>query len=969
MRAAGSNEGAHGVAHARRTRPDPIDAGWAARVLADAHDAIIVTDETAVIRWANASSARMFGLPLAEIIGAPLARLVPPRFAGQHDRWIRTFAESDDAARPMGSRPPIVGRRADGTEFTATASILRTATRHGVVLTAILSDLSASMRADALAQALGDSAITVYLTDHVGRIRQTSCRPPYSIDGEVVDTLVGRWLPDLVPDAQALLEGIGQELHEHLRWSGRVETRDELGRPRVHEIWVARQADDHRTGAGFVVTVMDVTARAEAERALRRSEDLLSRTQSATHIGIWEWNAATGRLTWTDEVFRILGLDPASAEVTVDRFLALVPADDRVRVWDAALRSAATGSSFDLEHRITRPDGEVRYLRERGEAIEQPDGSRVLLGTVHDVTAERLHVLAVEASERRVRSVLNAMSDRTVVLGPDGRIVMVNDAWKASGGQVVSASCREVGDDYLSAVEAGAGAGAPGLAIIAVQLRDLLAGRIDRFVAEYPCEQPDGTTCWISLTAEAIAPATAGAVLMHRDITQHKHAEAELRRLALHDLLTGLPNRQLVIDRIEQALRQRSGHVGVMLIDLDRFKLVNDSLGHSVGDAVLVQVAERLRDAVRAGDTVGRLGGDEFVVVCDQVAGAAEMAAVATQVLDAFQPPLHVLGRELYVRASLGIASSGDLAGHAGADPTATDPMALIRDADTAMYAAKAAGGQRWRAFDQALRRRSVERLDLEHDLHRALEQRGLHLVYQPKRDLATGRLVGWEALARWQHPERGSIPPVEFITVAEESDLIVDLGRWAIDEACRQLARWDRVPALRGASMAVNISARHLSSDRLLPTVTEALDQHLIRPDRLELEVTETAMIHHIDLIDANARQLAALGVRMSLDDFGTGSATLTHVGRLPLHALKIDRSFVSQLSVEDAPRGATAIVRSIVAIAHAFGLDVVGEGIETAAQLTALRHLGCRVGQGFLLGEPMHPDDVGPRVATAPR
>jgi diguanylate cyclase (GGDEF)-like protein/PAS domain S-box-containing protein len=828
------------------------------------------------------------------------------------------------------------------------------------VVTAILSDLSDSLRADALAQALGDSAITVYLTDRWGRIRQTSRRPPYEVDGRVVESLVGRWLPELVPDARPLLEGIGQGLVEHLRWSGRLEQCDDLGRVSAHEIWVARHEGRDRRDAGLVVTVMDVTARAEAERALRRSEELLSRSQAITHIGSWEWDRARRRLTWTDEVFRIVGVDPASFDVSIDSFLALVPSEDRSRIWEAAERSARDGVGFDLEHRIVRPDGEVRYVRERGDPVDEPDGTRVVIGTVHDITEERVHLLAVESSEGRVRAVLNAMSDLTVVLDATGAITMVNDAWRSAAATMGDGAADVgLGADYLAVADAGTRASAPGARIVAVQLRELLAGRLDRFVAEYPCERPDGSVQWFSLTAEAIAPPTAGAVLMHRDITQHKRAEVELRRLALHDLLTGLPNRQLVIDRIEQALHRGRGPVGVMLLDLDRFKLVNDSLGHAVGDMVLMRVAERLRAAVRHGDTVGRLGGDEFVVVCEDLESCGEATRIAEHVLAAFQPPLHVHGRELYVRASLGIETSID---------HDADAVTLIRNADTAMYAAKAAGGQRWRVFDQVLRHQAVERLDLEHDLHRALEQRQLHLVYQPKRDLASGRLVGWEALARWDHPERGPVPPVEFITVAEESDLVVDLGRWAVDEACRQLAAWDRMEGLRGASMAVNISARHLSSDTLLDTVVDALDEHLIRPDRLELEVTETAMIHHIELIDANTRRLAALGVRLSLDDFGTGSATLTHVGRLPLHALKIDRSFVSGLALDGGPRGATAIVTSVVAIAHAFGLDVVAEGIETNEQLDALQRLGCRVGQGYLLGVPMHPAKVGPEIAAAP-
>lgn len=603
-------------------------------------------------------------------------------------------------------------------------------------------------------------------------------------------------------------------------------------------------------------------------------------------------------------------------------------------------------------------DGADRHLDVWAARLDDgPDGPG-LVASFHDVTERCLALHAAGASDRRSRAVLNAMAALSAVVDGDGIVVATNDAWRAFARDHGAPADIGLGVDYLAVADAGALAGAPGAAQAAAGLRAVLAGHLQRTSVDYCCDvvagdgQPERR--WYMMTIEAIdahagddarsGDGRGGAVICHRDISRRKLAEEALRHQALHDALTSLPNRPAILDRIRRAIERTQGSddvVAVLLLDLDRFKIVNDSLGHGVGDAVLVEAAARITRAVRPGDAVGRLGGDEFLVVCEHLTGPDAGATIARRILDALEAPLTLDGRELHVRGSIGIAIT-DRASLATADD-------LVRHADTAMYLAKERGGHRVAFFDDELGRRAHQRLRLELDLRAAIEQRDLHLVYQPQFDLRTGGVVGFEGLARWYHPELGDVSPADFVSIAEESELIVRLGCWALDEACARLASWPRAET----RMAVNVSARQLTSYHLVHDVAAALDRHGLCPERLELEITETAFVGPLEEYAEALHRLADLGVRIALDDFGTGYASLRHISQLPIHSLKIDRSFIRGLATQ-AP-GARAIVTSILAIAKEFRLDVVAEGIEDEGQLDLLRRLGCPVGQGYLLGRPV--------------
>jgi diguanylate cyclase (GGDEF)-like protein len=440
-----------------------------------------------------------------------------------------------------------------------------------------------------------------------------------------------------------------------------------------------------------------------------------------------------------------------------------------------------------------------------------------------------------------------------------------------------------------------------------------------------------------------------GLVLNYRDITERVLYEQQLSQQAFHDALTGLPNRALFQDRLEHALRQRGQTVGMLFVDLDHFKVVNDSLGHDAGDQLLRDVAQRLAGCLREGDTLARLGGDEFTVLMPGIGGPQDAAVVASRIESRLEPPFELPGQSVFVTASIGIATGSALRDRS---------EALLRDADAAMYEAKARGRARHALFDPTMHARAVTRLAIETDLRRAIDNDQLELHYQPIMWLQGSKIVGVEALVRWRRPDGTLVPPGEFIPVAEETGLIRPIGRWVLHEACRQLARWrSDLPQAAGLAMSVNVSARQLQDASILEDVESALRETGLDAGSLILELTESAVVEKLEEALPTLQQLRWMSVQLAMDDFGTGYSSLSSLSRLPLDILKIDRSFVAKLDQDGEGR---AVVYAIVSLATALGVRVTGEGIETASQLSALIELDCSHGQGFLLGRPVPPDEL---------
>lgn len=470
---------------------------------------------------------------------------------------------------------------------------------------------------------------------------------------------------------------------------------------------------------------------------------------------------------------------------------------------------------------------------------------------------------------------------------------------------------------------------------------------------------PDG---WLGLIRLLLAIGTthlaivfvAGALKdelarLYSESSARQEFEARLAYQAFHDALTGLPNRAWFAARLEDALERAARahtNIAVLFLDLDRFKVVNDSLGHARGDQLLVAVADRLRTCADPGGEMARLGGDEFTIL---LTGTTEADArrTAERVLAALLPPIRIAGREIVVTASIGIALS-DGKGSAAAD--------LLRDADTAMYQIKQNGRSGIALFDAGMNANAMARLEREMDLRRAIAEGEFTLVYQPKIELRTGRIVGMEALARWHHPRDGLLPPSDFIALAEETGLILPLGHWVLTEACRQARTWlEQCPGEPSLTLSVNLAAGQFRQPRLVETIIDVLRETGLPASSLQLEITESTVMDDIDQAVATLQELRAHGLRLALDDFGTGYSSLSYLKRFPLDMLKIDKSFVNGLGhdVED-----TAIVGAVIALAHILGMQVTAEGVETVAQARQLRQLSCELGQGYLFGRPLTPE-----------
>ena len=594
-------------------------------------------------------------------------------------------------------------------------------------------------------------------------------------------------------------------------------------------------------------------------------------------------------------------------------------------------------------------------------AVENPwkwaaiHGAFVLAASVANLTAWRLNEESrseAEASYRR----LHASEGRyrgIVETAQEG-------VWLLDGGGCTSFVNSKTAE--MLGVEVAAMNGRPLLDFVDPEHTALVAARLERWVAgavegeEFKFRRSDGTVLWGLVAASPVvleASPSPGALAMVSDITARKAAEEALVHQAFHDALTGLSNRALFLDRVEHALARRNRNAldtAVLFLDLDRFKSVNDTFGHSAGDELLVAVARRMESVVRPGDTVCRLGGDEFAVLCEELGDERDALVVADRVAKAVGAPVVVSGHQVCVTASIGIAFA-TTAAYETAD-------ALLRDADAAMYRAKEAGRDGVELFNPEIRSRALERLEAEAALRHAIDHGGLRVHYQPVMDLASGEVVGVEALVRWQRDGHGLVPPLDFIPLAEESGLIVDLGAFVLRQACRQVAEWNRRrPGGPPLTASVNLSAHQLSSPGLVEVVGRALADSGLEPTSLCLEITESVLMEDAEASRLALDDLKALGLSIAVDDFGTGYSSLLYLRRFPVDELKVDRSFVAGLgsSAED-----TAIVAGVVGLAHALGMSAVAEGVETPEQAERLKEMGCGLAQGFHWSQPMPAEEL---------
>jgi len=692
----------------------------------------------------------------------------------------------------------------------------------------------------------------------------------------------------------------------------------------------------------------------QAETAWREYQTLVEQVPVVTYREVFDPTSDhSSGMYFSPQVEALLGY-PIEEWTNKARWASLIHPEDFEKVMQADKEADQTKGVFNVDYRLIARDGRIVHVHDEARLVYDAEGRPVSWqGAFVDVTAMREAEEALRKSEARFRSTFDDASVAMALMDIEGRYLRVNAAYSQLLGysesellKLHSVDVTHPSDRHLHLPYA----------------QRLVTGEIDSFELEKRYLDRDGEVVWAILSLSRVRGSDENQpyfLAQMQDITERKRLEAQLRHDALHDTLTGLPNRALLLDRLEQSLvhaQRHGGSIGVLFLDLDDFKVVNDSLGHGEGDRLLVDAATRIASCIRAGDTVSRFGGDEFAILLPDITDFSGAVEVAERISRAFEAPFRLAGRDITITISTGIAIS-----ESGND-TSED---LLRHADVAMYRAKHLGKNRHDVFDAEMHAASLRRLQMEEELRAAIENDRMRLVFQPKVQLATGAVVGCEALVRWDDPERGMISPGEFIPFAEESGLIVQLGAWVIREACQQAANWrtrndastashDGLPAFM---ISVNLSARQFQQPDLVDMIATVLAETGLPAEQLMVELTETVVMDDAESSVERLKRLKQLGVQIAIDDFGTGYSSLAYLRRFPVDVIKIDRGFIDGLGREPE---ACAIVEATIGLAHTLGILVVAEGVESSLQLQQLRDLGCDLAQGYHFAPPLRAEQL---------
>jgi diguanylate cyclase (GGDEF)-like protein/PAS domain S-box-containing protein len=680
---------------------------------------------------------------------------------------------------------------------------------------------------------------------------------------------------------------------------------------------------------------------AEAHRAQNRAELAMQ----ASRASLWEWDIGSGTMHFDKDWTEKLGFDSVGNETSIQRLREVIHPEDLDAIVAAQLKCLKGDTpDYAQEARVRNRAGDWVWILGQGRVIERgPDGRALrMAGMVLDVTERKNAEHWLRQSEERFEKVFRASPGAIAIARlSDGRYFDVNEAWV----EIFGYSREEV--IGRSSLDIGTWVDPPERSRFAEEIRR--RGALRDFEVRF--RKKSGETIHALASAELIDIGGEPHVIVPiLDITDRKRAEERVRQLATRDPLTGLPNRLLLNDRLTLSMnqaRRNNGSLALFFIDLDRFKYINDSLGHAIGDAFLQAVAQRLSGVVRKGDTLARLGGDEFVVLLENVKALEDEAGqVARKIIASFAEPFSIAGHTLSCSCSIGISVFPS---------DATDPQTLLRDADTAMYHVKEGERGSYRYFSAEMNERMQERLQLENGLRDAIAGRQFAVMYQPKVAAADGRVTGLEALLRWRHPSWGLVSPARFISVAEDTGLIVDIGRWVLAEVCRQIRDW-RGRGLPVHPVAVNLSVRQFTP-ALIGEISTLLKGFDVDPGLVELEITESLFLKNSEDIGATLKGLAQVGIRVVIDDFGAGYSSLSYIRNFAVSGLKIDRSFVSD--IVGSPES-VAIVRAIITMARGLGIRVIAEGVETQDQLDLLRDHHCDEYQGFLFCGPLAAEEI---------
>ncbi|WP_246141990.1 bifunctional diguanylate cyclase/phosphodiesterase [Hyella patelloides] len=667
------------------------------------------------------------------------------------------------------------------------------------------------------------------------------------------------------------------------------------------------------------------------------------------------------------ETDKILYISPAYEEVwgrsceslyeDPESWLMAIHPEDSGKALATLETKFRTGDEFEEDYRIIRPDGSICWVSVRAFPVRNSQGKfNRFVGIAEDITQKKLAEEAIRKSEEQFRLTFESAPIGMAITTLEGQIKRVNqslcEALNYTETELLKLSFTDI--SHPEDLE------------LHLSLEKKLAhGEESDFQIEKRYISKNGRPVDTLLKVVMVRDHNGKPLHFNNqivDITERKKMEQQLLHDALHDTLTGLPNRALFMDRLEQELKrtktQSSYLFAVLFLDLDRFKLVNDSMGHLVGDKLLVEIARRLENCVRPTDTVARLGGDEFTILLENISDVEVATLVAEKIYNSLTIPFALENYELFTTASIGIAFSSQ-----GYDK----PEDILRDADLTMYSAKERGKARYEVFDRSMHTRAIKRLHIENDLRRGIERKEFAVYYQPITSLSTGKISGFEALARWHHPERGFVSPGEFIPIAEETELIIPLGNWLLEEACQQLRKWQiKYPEYSPIKVSVNLSGKQLREPTLIQQIDCILAKTQLPPNSLKLEITESILMENLETATQTLLDLRQKKIQLSIDDFGTGYSSLSYLHRFPVDTLKIDRSFISEMK---SGQENSAIVKAIITLAHMLNMDVIAEGIENMAQLEQLKILKCEHGQGYFFSRPLSREEAEKLIASSPQ
>jgi diguanylate cyclase (GGDEF)-like protein/PAS domain S-box-containing protein len=847
-----------------------------------------------------------------------------------HVRWTDTRATpvSDAAGELIG----FAGSVLDLTNVMDAKSALRDSETRARAVVDALTEGVVIYDAQGRVQAMNPSAESILggsRSDLESRRISWDVWDPVYLDGSPV-------APDEHPARKALRTGEAQN-----------ETTIGVTPPGRSRVWLVTNArpltrDEDGEVYSVVLSFADISSRKRTEDALRDSESHLRSLSEAVPVGVFRTNME-GRLTYVNPRWtEITGLDSQEA-FRLEPFELFHP-EDRERGIQGVTEAWQRGASFDDQLRILARDGSTKWVQYRQSVIRDKFGTPTgAIGSIEDVSP----LIDAQEQSARLATIVETTSDLVSIIDEEtGAVLYLN----AAARDLLGYPDPDLGDLALAHL-----LNEDSDAVYIEQVRPVLL-RDDTWSGELVLRTTAGEDrhVWMSVAGEFDSDGVLVRLsFVGRDVTDRRRAEAELAHQATHDPLTGLPNRALLLNHLDLAIarsKRDNTLVGLLFLDLDRFKSVNDNRGHDVGDELLRQVSQRIAGVLRPSDTVARLGGDEFVVLFTEVDDERHGLTVAQRVVTAIEhEPFALPDLELSVTTSAGLALSSDI----------DHPEALLRDADAAMYRAKEKGRARLELYDEAMRRRSALRVTLANQLSEAIETGDIDVHYQPAVNLRTGEVIAVEALARWEHPERGLLSPGEFINLAEDTGLIVGLGLAVMHQACEQALQWQREMGPSAPVVAVNLSARQLAHGNLPSLVRGVLANVGLDASRVCLEITESVLMEDPGAAVETLQGLKEIGVQLAIDDFGTGSSSLSYLRRFPIDLLKVDRSFVDGLGPDPED---SAIVAAIVSLAHTLDRGVVAEGVETVEQLSELRALGCDAAQGYLFARPQPADAVTP-------